>query len=211
MNSSDTKNEQAKEQEQEPKSPKQEAHEAQEQLKESFFQFADALKQAAGPLLDATKDAASKVGNATYEAVEQIKVADKDELKRNAKEMAAEGVAAAGKLGADLASKAVDATNKLISEGYKKAKEMGFNPLRRETVDPKTGETIVTEAYVVNEDGTRDYTSPLVEDAPRLRGMKRKIAGMVLIIIGVPMLILPGPGLASIVAGLAMLKGDYER
>lgn len=183
-----------------------------DQLKESLWQLGNALKQASGPIFSATKDAATKIGAAAQDAVTQIGQADKDEVLKNAQAMAADAAAAAGKKGAELADKAAQAAGKLVSEGYRKAKARGFNPLHREVVDPKSGQTVVTEAYVVNEDGTRDYESPLVNDSPfKLKGIKRKIAGFMLVLVGIPMLILPGPGLASIFAGLALLKGDDDR
>lgn len=123
------------------------------------------------------------------------------------------------------AGTALDATDMLLHEIESKfdeasrASEVGRRPTQkeaaqhrtvwspREEVDPVTGQTVVTEAYTVDETGKRSYV--VTPESPNLlTATGRRIAGLVLILLGVPMLILPGPGMATIIAGLALLRGD---
>lgn len=81
-----------------------------------------------------------------------------------------------------------------------------------EVTDPTTGQKVRVEAYVRRPDGSRDY------DAVYPRGAKsdfgpvgNKLVGTLLIMAGIPMLVLPGPGTAAIAAGLYFwCKGDAE-
>lgn len=78
--------------------------------------------------------------------------------------------------------------------------------------DPATGQKVRVEAYVRRPDGSRDY------DAVYPRGAKsdfgpvgNKLVGTLLVMAGIPMLVLPGPGTAAIAAGLYFWrKGDAE-
>lgn len=45
----------------------------------------------------------------------------------------------------------------------------------------------------------------------RLGGLVQMLVGAFLVMIGVPMLILPGPGLLSIIAGLALAASGYRK
>lgn len=78
----------------------------------------------------------------------------------------------------------------------------------RVTVDDATGQEVQTEVYVINEDGTRDYNvypDAASDPTRRMSPMARKVAGLILILAGIPMLVLPGPGMAAIAAGLALM------
>ena len=67
------------------------------------------------------------------------------------------------------------------------------------------------EAYVIEADGTQrsipiNFASnarSFTPEKPRLH-LARRACGIALITVGVPMLILPGPGIAAIVIGAAM-------
>ncbi|MEE8716470.1 MAG: PGPGW domain-containing protein [Coriobacteriales bacterium] len=77
----------------------------------------------------------------------------------------------------------------------------------REEVDPRTGVHVVTEAYVIDESGRRDHH--VTPDSPALLSpVGRRIAGFLLVLVGIPMLVLPGPGMMAIVAGMAMMRGE---
>ena len=76
------------------------------------------------------------------------------------------------------------------------------------SVDDATGQPVQTEVYVINEDGSRDYNVfPRENPAREMGPIARRIAGLVLILAGIPMLVLPGPGLIAIAAGLALMGG----
>lgn len=76
------------------------------------------------------------------------------------------------------------------------------------SVDDATGQPVQTEVYVINEDGTRDYDVFPRDNPTRTMGpIARRIAGLVLVLAGIPMLVLPGPGLIAIAAGLALMGG----
>lgn len=171
----------------------------QPKLVSSVFQLGKELAKASKPVIKSSLDASQKIAHAAKGAYEELKVADKERVRENLIPLATD-------IAQSTAKEASKLISKFASEGYKAASEKGFNPFSRERKDPKTGQTVYTEAYVVNEDGSRDYESPLVEDTPPLSGLKAKIAGTVLILVGVPMLILPGPGIAAILAGLALLR-----
>lgn len=78
-------------------------------------------------------------------------------------------------------------------------------------VDQATGQPVETQVYVINEDGSRDYDVFPRRTAFDLGPAGRKVAGLLLILAGIPMLVLPGPGLAAILAGLALLGSSGTR
>ncbi|MDO5044320.1 MAG: hypothetical protein Q4E22_03355 [Coriobacteriia bacterium] len=165
----------------------------------SMYDLGKELAKASGPILKTSLSAGNKIRRASVEAIKDIKAADAKTVKDNLIPLAS-----------DYAEKALAFTSekasKVISDGVKKAQERGFNPFYRRTKDEKTGAEVYTEAYTINPDGTKNYESPLVEDKPQLKGTQAKIAGLLLILLGVPMLILPGPGLLTILAGLQLIR-----
>lgn len=55
-------------------------------------------------------------------------------------------------------------------------------------------------------------TEPVTPDSPALlTPTQRKAAGLALLIAGIPMLILPGPGVASIIAGIALMRSSGSK
>ena len=73
--------------------------------------------------------------------------------------------------------------------------------------DPQTGQRVVVEAYVKTPGGGRDYDAVYPKGAMRDFGpLGNKAVGMLLVMAGVPMLVLPGPGAAAIAAGLYFLR-----
>ena len=67
------------------------------------------------------------------------------------------------------------------------------------------------EAYVIEADGTQraipvDFASHTHTDKPKKPQLHlaRRLSGIALIALGIPMLILPGPGIAAIAVGCAL-------
>lgn len=52
------------------------------------------------------------------------------------------------------------------------------------------------------------YAPDPAEEPPLLGPVSRRVAGLLLVLAGVPMLVLPGPGVATIITGVAMMRGD---
>ena len=79
-------------------------------------------------------------------------------------------------------------------------------------VDSKTGQKVTVEAYVRRPDGSHDYDSVYPHGTKSDFGpIGNKLVGTLLILAGVPMLVLPGPGLPAIMAGFHFWrKGDDE-
>lgn len=167
----------------------------------------DAAKKAA-PVVE---DAARKVGPALRRATEKAAPVVED---------------VAGKVGRaahDAADWARGTKGRLSGEGGASrtgdaASDRGDDPdaasTRRSSgrpqasVDDATGQAVQSEVYVINEDGTRDYDVFPKEDPTRSMGpLARRVAGLILVLAGIPMLVLPGPGLAAIAAGLALMGG----
>ena len=102
------------------------------------------------------------------------------------------------------------ATAAVADVATKNAASMRDADTRPHTViDPTTGQKVTVEAYVRCPDGSHDY------DAVYPRGTKsdfgpvgNKLVGTLLILAGVPMLVLPGPGVAAIAAGLYFWRLD---
>ncbi len=76
---------------------------------------------------------------------------------------------------------------------------------------PPSTTTQPYEAYVIEADGTQraipiDFASSARQYTPEKpqSHLARRITGIGLMIIGIPMLILPGPGIAAIVIGATM-------
>ncbi len=92
--------------------------------------------------------------------------------------------------------------------------------MSRHTAD---NQTIVVEACVIDNDvdeSSNDGTQGTAEHdyvqgnkdaaAKKARGVKQMIAGGVIAAAGVPMLILPGPGIAAIAGGIALAGRGYQ-
>lgn len=152
---------------------------------------APAVRDAATRAVPAAKKAVSSAARAAAPTVHQ------------AEQAAASAVRKAGSTAAAIAGK-VAVKN---AEGMRDA-----NARPHTVVDPVTGQKVTVQAYVRRPDGSRDY------DAVYPRGTKsdfgpvgNKLVGTLLILAGVPMLVLPGPGTAAIAAGIYFWrKGDDE-
>ena len=172
-----------------------------------------AVQSAAHKAVPVVRDAAAKVAPTVREAATKAAPV----VKQAAASAGAAAVAAAQHTGgsaANVARKAgAAAATAACSVAAKNAAGMRDADAHPHTVvDPTTGQKVTVEAYVRRPDGSRDY------DAVYPRGTKsdfgpvgNKLVGMLLIMAGVPMLVLPGPGMAAIAAGLHFLrKGDTE-
>ena len=54
-------------------------------------------------------------------------------------------------------------------------------------------------------------STPPTEDTAERRGCGSFGLGVALVIVGIPMLVCPGPGIASIAAGLAMMAASVKQ
>lgn len=68
---------------------------------------------------------------------------------------------------------------------------------------------IIIEATVV-EDSDAESGAPSGDSATKARGAKQLLAGSAIAVIGVPMLILPGPGITAIAGGVALAAKGYS-
>lgn len=169
-------------------------------LREFADKAAPVLQDAADRAVAAAKDAACKAEPAVRRAAEDAGSA--------ASSVAQKAGAAAKRAGA-AAGEAVRST--VTKAAVKNAEGMRGADARPHTVvDPKTGQKVVVEAYVKTPSGGRDYDAVYPRGAMGDFGpLGNKAVGMLLVLAGVPMLVLPGPGVAAIAAGLYYLrKGD---
>ena len=77
---------------------------------------------------------------------------------------------------------------------------------------PADQDPIVIEATVIDSDGSSKAPDAEQEDLAgrKSRGAKQMLAGGLIATLGVPMLILPGPGVAAIAGGLALAGRGYH-
>lgn len=169
-------------------------------VKDAARQAVPVAQEAARRVAPAVKDAAAAAGGAAVAAACRA---------GGSASGAARAAAAAGKAAATkVAANAAGAATKVAVENAAGMRDADARP--REVVDPRTGQKVVVEAYVRRSDGSRDYASVYPAGAKGDFGpVGNKLVGMLLIMAGVPMLVLPGPGVAAIAAGLYFLrKGD---
>ncbi len=166
-------------------------------LREFADKASPVLQGAADRAVAAVKDAAQKAEPAMRQAA------------RGAGDAAQ---AAAQKVG-EAARKATAATTGTVRSAATKVATENAAGMRsadarpHTVVNPKTGQKVVVEAYVKKPNGERDYGAVYPQGAMRDFGpLGNKAVGMLLILAGVPMLVLPGPGVAAIAAGLYFLR-----
>lgn len=172
-----------------------------------------AVQSAAHKAVPAVRDAAAKVAPAVRDAAAKAAPV----VKQAAAEAGAAAVTAAQHAGGSAAAVArkagTAAATAACSVATKNAAGMRDADARPHTViDPTTGQKVTVEAYVRRPDGSRDYNAVYPRGTKSDFGpVGNKLVGMLLIMAGVPMLVLPGPGTAAIAAGLYFLrKGDAE-
>ena len=107
------------------------------------------------------------------------------------------------------ASRAGKTAAKAVAEvAVKNAADMREADARAHTVhNARTGQDVVVEAYVKGPGGKRDYARVYPKGAKDDFGpVGNKAVGALLIMAGLPMLVLPGPGAAAIAAGMYYLR-----
>lgn len=166
-------------------------------LREFADKAAPVLQDVADRAVSAAKDAAQKAAPAVREAAEGAGAKASDAARRAGEAAKKAGTAAAGSVRTAATKAAV-----------KNAAGMREADARPHTVtDPQTGQRVVVEAYVKTPGGGRDYDAVYPKGAMRDFGpLGNKAVGMLLVMAGVPMLVLPGPGAAAIAAGLYFLR-----
>ena len=180
-----------------------------------------ALNTAAEKVAASARDVAGRVEPAVRETVaraggEALHVAhDAGELAadtaRRAQDAATQAArTAAGKAGATVASVAGSARTAATRAAVKNAAGMREASARpHEVTDPRTGQKVVVEAYVRRPGGGRDYDAVYPRGAMGDFGpIGNKAVGAMLLMAGLPMLVLPGPGAAAVAAGLYFLRKD---
>lgn len=174
-----------------------------DRMSPALREFADkaspVLQNVADKAAAAVKDAAQKAEPAMRQAAESAGAAASSAAKRAG--------ATAKKAGASAAGSVKSAVAKAATENAAGMRAADARP--HTVVDPKTGQKVVVEAYVKKPDGERDYNAVYPQGAMGDFGpLGNKAVGMLLILAGVPMLVLPGPGVAAIAAGLYFLGKD---
>ena len=107
------------------------------------------------------------------------------------------------------ASRAGKTAAKAVAEvAVKNAADMREADAHAHTVhNTRTGQDVVVEAYVKGPGGKRDYARVYPKGAKDDFGpVGNKAVGALLIMAGLPMLVLPGPGAAAIAAGMYYLR-----
>ncbi|MBS5451481.1 MAG: hypothetical protein KHY83_10945 [Coriobacteriia bacterium] len=151
---------------------------------------APVIKQAAEKAAPVVERAAAQAGHAAHEAATRVR----DGYRQAARERALGG--AAQRRGAGAEAQTEDSA----------PSRADGRP--RVSVNEATGQSVETEVYVINDDGSRDYdVFPHDNPTSSMGPLARRIAGLMLVLAGIPMLVLPGPGLAAIAAGLALMAG----
>ena len=170
-------------------------------LREFADKAAPVLQDAADRAAAAVKDAAQRAEPAVRQAAEGAGSKASGVARRAGEAARKAGTAAAGSVRTAAAKAAV-----------KNAAGMHEADARPHTVtDPRTGQKVVVEAYVRTPGGGRDYDAVYPQGAMRDFGpLGNKAVGMLLIMAGVPLLVLPGPGVAAIAAGLYFLRKGGE-
>ena len=167
---------------------------------------APVIERAASSAGDAVTKVVPVVQGAVAKAVPAVKQAASNAAAKAApvaRQVASSAAATVRKAGSA-------ATAAVADVATKNAASMRDADTRPHTViDPTTGQKVTVEAYVRCPDGSHDY------DAVYPRGTKsdfgpvgNKLVGTLLILAGVPMLVLPGPGVAAIAAGLYFWRLD---
>ncbi len=168
-----------------------------------------AIEKAASSAGSAVAKAAPVVQGAVAKAAPAVKQAASTVAAKAApvvKQAAGSAAAAARKAGSAAAAAVVDVATKNAAS----MRDADAHP--HTVVDPKTGQKVTVEAYVRRPDGSHDYDSVYPHGTKSDFGpIGNKLVGTLLILAGVPMLVLPGPGLPAIMAGLHFWrKGDDE-
>lgn len=176
----------------------------------------DALADRAAPALRAfaekaaptVQDAAGRAAATVRDAVHKAEPAVRrvaTQAGQAAAATAKKAGAAARKAGGSAADAARAAASRMACENAAGMRASDARP--RDEVNSRTGQRVVVEAYVRRPDGTRDYESVYPQGAMHDFGpLGNKAVGMLLVLAGVPMLLLPGPGVAAIAAGLYFMR-----
>ncbi len=163
-----------------------------------------AYERTAPVVAQAAKEAAPEVADAVAQAA---KSAAKAALKGG---RPASVVASAAKSAAkSAAGKAGKAAARAVTEvAVKNAADIREADAHAHTVhNARTGQDVVVEAYVKGPGGKRDYARVYPAGAKDDFGpVGNKAVGALLIMAGIPMLVLPGPGAAAIAAGMYYLR-----
>ncbi len=163
-----------------------------------------AYDRAAPAVTQAVRAAAPEVADA---AVEAAKSAAKTAIKGG---RPASVVASAAKSAAkSAAGKAGKAAARAVTEvAVKNAADIREADAHAHTVrNESTGQDVVVEAYVRGPGGARDYAHVYPAGAKDDFGpVGNKAVGALLVMAGIPMLVLPGPGAAAIAAGMYYLR-----
>ncbi len=174
-----------------------------DRMSPALREFADkaspVLQNVADKAAAAMKDAAQKAEPAVRQAAANAGAAASSAAKKAG--------ATAKKAGASAAGSVKSAVTKAATENAAGMRAADARP--HTVVDPKTGQKVVVEAYVKMPNGERDYNAVYPRGAMGDFGpLGNKAVGMLLVLAGVPMLVLPGPGVAAIAAGLYFLGKD---
>lgn len=158
------------------------------------------IKQAAEKAAPVVEDVAGRAGRAARSAADRIREGYRSSAAERELRGATNQVRSAG----------ANATVRDVStaEPVRPGHPLRADGRPQVSVDDATGQPVQTEVYVINEDGSRDYdVFPHDNPTRRMGPLARRVAGLVLVLAGIPMLILPGPGLIAITAGLALMAG----
>ena len=164
--------------------------------------------QAAVP---AVQRAASRTAPAVVDAVEKAAPAVAEaavEAAQSAAFAALKGKRPASAVANAAASAAKTAAKAVAEVAVKNAADMREADAHAHTVhNTRTGQDVVVEAYVKGPGGRRDYARVYPKGAKDDFGpVGNKAVGALLIMAGLPMLVLPGPGAAAIAAGMYYLR-----
>ncbi len=162
-----------------------------------------AASRTAPAVVDAVEKAAPAVAEAAVEAAQSAAFAAL-KGKRPASAVA-NAAASAAKTAASRAGKT--AAKAVAEVAVKNAADMREADAHAHTVhNTRTGQDVVVEAYVKGPGGKRDYARVYPKGAKDDFGpVGNKAVGALLIMAGLPMLVLPGPGAAAIAAGMYYL------
>lgn len=163
-----------------------------------------AASRTAPAVVDAVEKAAPAVAEAAVEAAQSAAFAAL-KGKRPASAVA-NAAASAAKTAASRAGKT--AAKAVAEVAVKNAADMREADAHAHTVhNTRTGQNVVVEAYVKGPGGKRDYARVYPKGAKDDFGpVGNKAVGALLIMAGLPMLVLPGPGAAAIAAGMYYLR-----
>ena len=176
---------------------------------------ADALADKMGPTL---RSFANKAAPVLHDAAEKAVAAVKDaaaaaepavregaaRAQEAAVHMGAEAKDAARRAGSAAESAVHTAAEQVASQNAAGMREADARP--HAATNARTGQKVVVEAYVKRPDGSRDYDAVYPQGTKSDFGpVGNKLVGMLLVLAGIPMLVLPGPGMAAIAAGMYFL------